>query len=73
MSLSDRLQAARNQRPAGQSYVPPPEVALPDDFYDDLPRAAAKEPSSCTRSRGRSSRRSSTSRRRRWTTTSARR
>jgi len=45
MSLSDRLQAARNQRPAGQSYVPPPEVALPDDFYDDLPRAAAKEPS----------------------------
>jgi pilus assembly protein CpaF len=34
MSLSDRLQAARNQRPAGQSYVPPPEVTLPDDFYD---------------------------------------
>ena len=26
MSLSERLQAARNQRPAGQSYVPPPEV-----------------------------------------------
>ena len=38
MSLSDRLQAARNQRPAGQSYVPPPEVTLPDDFYDDVPR-----------------------------------
>ena len=37
MSLSERLQAARNQRPAGQSYVPPPEVALPADFYDDVP------------------------------------
>ena len=37
MSLSDRLHAARNQRPAGESYVPPPEVALPHSFYDDAP------------------------------------
>ncbi|MCU1410753.1 MAG: type secretion system protein [Rhodoglobus sp.] len=43
MSLSDRLQAARNQRPAGQSYVPPPEVSLPDDFYDDVPRPVAQD------------------------------
>lgn len=37
MSLSDRLQAARNQRPAGQSYVAPPEPTLPASFYDDAP------------------------------------
>ena len=43
MSLSDRLQAARNQRPAGQSYVPPPEVTLPDDFYDDVPQPVIQD------------------------------
>ena len=43
MSLSDRLQASRNQRAAGQSYTPPPELTLPDDFYDDAPRFVERE------------------------------